>query len=322
MSCVGKNETCVPSKIVCLWANENSDLTAELLTVGMTYDEVKAVVSAHPLEQRTSVVGLGPGGKRNTVLGEALSVSPSHQTVVMTHLSDIAQSDGRLLRVGETILIFKDGVLASKELSGFRWDKIEPLSLDGGFGLAASEWSGGAHCCFTYTIVDLKSTPTIVQTLGLKDSPGKILPCGERTCVYLTDTTFAYWRGPFVSSIHVDVVLSLRGRTFQFDSDLMRNSGTGVSQSTASEIRQAFQKAEQDTNFDEAYRMLGQELLFLIYAGRAIEAEDLVRRVWPRNQEAGARQSFMHEFITRLKSSPYWNDLMLLSGGSILGVKE
>lgn len=304
-----------------VWADEQGELTAELLAIGMTHDEVKATVHAHPLEQRTSVIGLGPLGKRNTVLSEAIDISPSHQIVVMTHLSDTEIGDGYLLRSGETLLIFENNVLTSKELSGYRWETIEPLALDGMLGMVASEWSGGTHCCYTYNIVALNSTPRIIQKLNTQDSPGKLTPCKERTCLHLTDYTFAYWYSPFANSIDADVVLSLHENAFHFDPDLMRKPYADVTETTVNKIRQAFQKATQNKDFNEAYHILGKELLLLIYGGQANKAEGLVRRVWPQNQEPTHKQAFVTEFMDRLKSSPYWNDLVLLNGGEILGVK-
>ncbi|MBL4615465.1 MAG: hypothetical protein JKY27_11415 [Magnetovibrio sp.] len=243
---------------------------------------------------------------------QSVEIPPSHKAMIIQPAEFGNQ----------TLLIFEEGALVSKTLSGHRWDVVEPLDLDGVPGLVASKWSGGAHCCFTYNIVALKPTPKIIQILELHDSPGKLAPCGDNVCLHIIDFTFASWRGAFANSISASVVMSLHAKRFYFDPELMSKPDAVVTDQAVREIRKTVERAKQKTDVDTAYQMLGQELLRLIYAGRADKAEKLLRLVWPHKQDAVSKQAFIHEFIDRLMGSPYWNDLVLLNGGSILGTKK
>lgn len=321
LTCIGALATFVFVLAGDVSADESNDLTASVLTLGITLDEVKATIHSHPLERQTSVLGLAPAGERNSTLGEGIDLSPSHKVIVLTHVAGDIFDGKHLLRTGESLLVFKDGVLVSKEISGHRWATIEPLELDGAPALIVSEWSGGAHCCFEYFLIALQPTPKIVQRIELGDGYGRLEPCGEHMCLHLTDDTFAYWRGPFAGSIDAPVTLSLQDDKFYFDYDLMRQPYVTASDSAINKIQLALRKAEKDSDISVAYRLLGRELLNLIYTGHADKSAILLKRVWPQKTELSAKRSFVSEFTARLQKSRYWPDLLVLNDGRILGAK-
>jgi len=270
-------------------ANEAEIRTTESLAIGMTHDQV---IEIFAFEQTVDI----------SQEFKAVVIRPEEFGV-------------------ESLLIFKNDILISKELSGHRWVTMQPLNVDGMPALIASEWSGGAHCCFTYFLIALEPMPKVTQTLDLSDGQGNLKTCGELICLDFFDYTFAYWRGPFVDSIGAPIITSLRDGRFNFDFDLMRKPYVEVSDKTISKIKQAFFKAEQGEDIGIAYRMLSQELLNLIYSGHADRTSALLKRVWTQNTVSSTQHSFEIEFITELKKSQYWADLLKLNGGRILGAK-
>ncbi|MBF0247744.1 MAG: hypothetical protein HQL36_06685 [Alphaproteobacteria bacterium] len=296
------------------------NLTADILKIGMPYEEVKAIIANHPLERGAAAPGREPMAGWTSALDEAVPISSNYSVATLTHLAEWDDKDSPFLRTGQTLLIFRDGILISKTMTAFRWETAKPLDLDGAPGFVTSEYSGGAHCCYTYHVVALSPEPKTVQVIELDDSPGEIESCGERTCLNLVDDTFAEWRGPFATSIHAPVHLSLENGGFRFDQSLMRKTQATVSAASLNTIRHAFEIARKPDETDAAYRMLGQALLEFIYTGQAIQCEAVLQEVWPT--DVSAKHAFSREFLETLRKSPYWNDLLAMNGGTIMGVRN
>ncbi len=93
---------------------------------------------------------------------------------------------------------------------------IKPGSSVTGSGkpeLLFASWTGGAHCCFSFTILELGDKPTIIAKLDAKHSDGAHFADLNHDGKYefvSNDWTFAYWHASFAESPAPAVVLALR----------------------------------------------------------------------------------------------------------------
>lgn len=199
------------------------------------------------------------------------------------------------------------------------------ITGDGQPELLVSEWSGGAHCCFStdiFTIGDnFKSLASIDEGHGSgefkdidKDGAYELL---------VNDWTFAYWNTCFSSSPAPEVVLKLKNGQYQPDMALMRQPDL-----TEKEEKKIIKAVERDRKTDT--KTMNREnkkeffdsqnygwfrdgfylppvawdhILWLIYTGNGLKAKDFLGKVWPLGKPG--QDVFWSEFMEKLSDSPY-----------------
>ena len=63
---------------------------------------------------------------------------------------------------------------------------------------------------------------------------------------------------------------------------------------------------------------MARHFLPLIYQGKAKHVEKLLKAVWPKHVPKVYLKAFRGEFVTELRRSPVWSELVQFNGGSIM----
>jgi hypothetical protein len=180
--------------------------------------------------------------------------------------------------------------------------------------MIVSNWSGGAHCCFTRYIFELEPEFKLLATLDDADAEfGHFVDLDQNHRYYYQtfDFTFEYWRVSFAESPAPKVILRFvddgKEGAYQLALDKMKRPEPTVAewQKDLQEARAAFGKDGPSSN------RIGSELwgdmLNFIYGGQSDLAWKLLDGAWPANRDG--KDDFLSDFCSQLKSSPYWPDL-------------
>ena len=185
-------------------------------------------------------------------------------------------------------------------------------------------WSGGAHCCYTFQILELGKQFLEVAEISADHSgeahfedlrhDGKYEFVGE-------DWAFAYWHAGFAQSPAPKVVLRPEGmRALQstpegtFDSYLYKLSFDLMERPapTAAEFDSLARRVKEasDWEYGGVPPVLRGSMLDLIYTGHPPLAWKLLEQSWPK--EKPGKSGFIGAFCDRLRQSRYWADLSQL----------
>ena len=192
-----------------------------------------------------------------------------------------------------------------------------PITGDGARDIVVQSYSGGAHCCFTVTIVTLADSLTSSRPLDTQSAGARLfkLPQGGRYGIETAEGTFDYWRSPFVASPKPRLFLrydAASGR-YRLVPTLMRKPAPSraVLDATAKQLRddpEAWAGAPEWVN--PAYL---RAVIDLVYGGNLEAAHVLAAEAWPDSRPD--RDAFLRDlFSCRLPSSPWWSDIAALDG--------
>ena len=192
----------------------------------------------------------------------------------------------------------------------------QSITTDNQPNLVISEWSGGAHCCFTYHIFQigeqfkfLGSVEGVNSGVDFKD----VNRNGDlRLLVY--DWTFEYWHAGFADSPSAQVILRYQKGKYKPDLELMKKPAPSQQalKAKAKEIEKAFDGvvADPEQAFSAPSELWG-EMLDLIYSGNMKSAWELLDLSWPTDKPG--KSKFRKAFLKQLSTSPYYHYLSLKS---------
>jgi hypothetical protein len=184
------------------------------------------------------------------------------------------------------------------------------LTGDGEPDLIIEEFSGGAHCCTTYHVVQLGATPRMLATIDAGNGAfWRPTPEGGVEMVG-ADDTFDYWMAPHVESAAPAIVLRWREGSFQLFPAGVRRPPPGDLDVVADQLR-----AEPSRMFQNRVTPppgLWRVMLDLIYSGNAPRAWEFMDRAW--NPEWGDAAGFRRELEAQLAASPYADAVRRLNG--------
>ncbi len=173
--------------------------------------------------------------------------------------------------------------------------------------LIVSAWSGGAHCCFSFIVLELGKTFKIASRIDAGDSGLAHFEDINHDGKYVfisNDWIFAYWRTSFASSPAPRVILRPKrygngDLRYELALDLMRKPATD----------EQFKSAVEDVRADDEWSsgvppQLWKEMLNFIYTGNPNLAWRLLDQSWPK--EKPGKGGFLGAFCDRLKYSHYW----------------
>lgn len=184
-----------------------------------------------------------------------------------------------------------------------------------------SEWSGGAHCCFTLHIFELGERFREIARIEAEHGDGSNFEDLNHDGSYElvgSDWAFAYWKASFADSPAPRVVLKYRAGRFRLALDLMRtpNPSSEKFKTMVESVRsargwssQVILDCQQECGIAPA---LWANMLDLIYGGHPDLAWELFDESWPKN--LAGKATFAKEFCSVLKKSRYWHDLKEMAG--------
>ena len=184
--------------------------------------------------------------------------------------------------------------------------------------IAIGDYSGGAHCCYTYAFLEIKNE-RISQVATLSTGNSSItfedLNSDGIDEITLIDDVFAYWNTCFACSPMQQVIVRWNGSRFTFANELMRtNNPTDDELNATVDALRGNWKHEGGLGDNQVPVQAWSEMLKLIYHGHGDAALDMLARAWP----AGGpdRKPFEEEFLFRLARSHWADDLAALNGGT------
>jgi len=185
--------------------------------------------------------------------------------------------------------------------------------------LAVQGFTGGAHCCFSLTVLVLGETVRALPTIDLLDAETvrfKPLKPGAPLSFTTNDFTFGYWWAPFSDSAAAPVVLSYdpaRGR-YDADADLMR--APAPTPKELDDLAAAAIAAEHQTLKDGQSFVpydLTQPILKLIYTGHIADARAVLDKAWIGPPKY--RDLYWSDLTEcQLRKSAYWPVVAQLNG--------
>jgi hypothetical protein len=179
-----------------------------------------------------------------------------------------------------------------------------------------SEWSGGAHCCFTMHVFEIGDHFEEIARIEADDSDGAHFVDLDHDGFYEfegNDWAFAYWGASFMDSPAPRIVLKYRDGRFRLAFDLMRKP-----RPSPQDLARMAHVIESDSGWNpeaapdcadscDVPIALWKNMLELMYGGHTDLAWRLFDESWPARQRG--KSAFVVQFCKQLNSSHYWADL-------------
>ncbi len=166
-----------------------------------------------------------------------------------------------------------------------------------------SMWTGGAHCCFSYTVLELGDEVKRVGSInaGHGDTCRFRREADGRLDFVVSDWTFAYWHTSFAESPAPDVILRYEHGEYVVAAGLMRKTAP-----SASEFDAAVKKGQKLKLGSDGWPGgdFWAPMLDWIYTGHADLAWKYCDLAWPG--KPATKEKFLSEFRQLLSQSPYW----------------
>lgn len=191
--------------------------------------------------------------------------------------------------------------------------KLKPgddLTGEGIPDLLISEWSGGAHCCYTFHLFQLGTEFRKIQSLPLLDADESafVRRPGMKGLVLASSdySAFAYFPKDFADSPAGRVFLSYQQGRFRLDATLMR--ATAPKPGEISRCAALFKKSR---DWKSAQPMgMWYYATDLIYTGHEADALSFLKASW--GGRTADRDKYLQEYQRRLRKSVYYPELKLL----------
>jgi hypothetical protein len=199
----------------------------------------------------------------------------------------------------------ESGILIGSDMTG----KGKPNAV-------VSEWSGGAHCCFTFHIFELGESFKEISVIKSDHSDLARFVDLDHDGSYEfdgNDWAFAYWRTSFMASPAPRVVLKFSDGRYRLAYNLMTKPEPSEKEfgEMVAKIRSDNEwhaGISTDCKFDCGVPVaLWTYVLELMYTGHPKLAWRLYNESWPGNRADKA--DFKDQFCTQLRSSRYWAEL-------------
>ncbi len=194
---------------------------------------------------------------------------------------------------------------------------VRDLTGDGVPELVLSDWSGGAHCCFTYYVFSLGPRLAVLDTIPLEHSDQARFEDRDGDGAHelrTRDWTFAYWNTSFNGSPAPEVVLELGDRGYRLAERFARRPPLSAD-SVRGQVARVRGEWEPARRFPPV--PLWRTLVEMVYGGNAAQAAPFVACAW-QGDDTG-REVFLRYFRDRLVESPHFEELDALNGGNLYG---
>lgn len=177
--------------------------------------------------------------------------------------------------------------------------------------MIASLYTGGAHCCEMHYVFELAPQFRLLATLNdSNDDLAHFEREADGHFDYVTaDWTFGYWPTCFACSPSALVTLrwadDAKGGGFHLAMDKMQTPAPTTAE--WNKELSAAQKVVAAGDADSIGTTMWQTVLNLIYGGQSDQAWKFVDTLGPKAQQSPLPT--LGDFCSRLKTSPYWQDL-------------
>jgi hypothetical protein len=192
--------------------------------------------------------------------------------------------------------------------------KIRPgkdITGTGKPNLVISDWTGGAHCCFSYFVFELGDDVKEIGRINAADGDGCQFQEERdgKVDFVIDDWTFAYWGASFLASPAPEIIMRYESGGYKIATDLMVKATP-----SREEFQKLVEKGRRVPRDDEGGPTSGfwEIMLNLIYSGHADLAWKFCDQSWPGDLKA--KHQFLHAFRLQLSKSPYWSAIKAMNG--------
>lgn len=256
------------------------------------------------------------GGEEPSIFADHLNIGPF--TYKMTYNPQTNRGQFNLLRRGKIVYSQRGSHFYINPASKCGDLPVAGISITGRRHreLAVVDWSGGAHCCYTLSVIALEDPPFLIQKIELEHSWPDFQDVDKDGVLelLLSDWTFAYWRIPFAQSPAPQVTLGFNGKKWAYEPkwNVKTRPLRGDFLKLQTRIEQGFKDAESDAglgDYDDtgAPVVLWDEMLKLIYSGNADLAFELINATWPPKNLF--KEKFLSDFRQQLQQSPFFEEI-------------
>ncbi|HON38720.1 conserved hypothetical protein [anaerobic digester metagenome] len=177
--------------------------------------------------------------------------------------------------------------------------------------LVISEWSLGAHCCYTFHLFEIGDRFRHIQSIdaGSSESARFLNLDGLPGLEFITDDwTFAYEPGGFADPPVPRVILKFDGTSYVFARELMKQDppDEGLVHAIAKNIQ-----TMDGWPMGSPPAEIMQEMVDLIYSGNMAHALSLLDQAWPA--DVSGKDDFLLDLTTTLKKSPFYREILSLN---------
>lgn len=174
-----------------------------------------------------------------------------------------------------------------------------------------STFSGGAHCCWEYAVVELGDHPHVTYQMDSAVGARFTLdpsPDGNTTLIQTADTTWAYWNTSYADSPMPGVTMRFSHGKATIAASMMREPAPTSEELAAEAARvrdliRAERRAsvEKDLSVADYWRTP----INLMYAGHEDLAWTFFDDAWPK--DVAGKEAFLKQFRELLDQSVYWS---------------
>jgi hypothetical protein len=177
--------------------------------------------------------------------------------------------------------------------------------------LVLAAWTGGAHCCFIFSVFEIGTRFRKIAELNGGDGDYSHFEDIRHNgvLVFVTnDWNFDYWNTSFAESPAPEIKLEFRDGNYVLASDLMRRPAPSAAtlKSSARNLR-----PQELTPWGAPPSALWARMLELIYSGHLDLGMEFLDMAW--NPKWGDKAAFRKAFLVRLSGSSYWPAVRALS---------
>ena len=181
----------------------------------------------------------------------------------------------------------------------------DDFNSDGILEVLLTQYSGGAHCCYTVTVVEMSQPARIVAVIDAGNGmTAEKLPSGE-ILLNIPDQSFDYWRAPHAGSPFPDVWYRLKNHRLEVAIDKMLAAEPPLDDVSFGP-RAAFIRTITTTDPRALNADLWSPMLDYLYSGREAECWRFFDACWP--DDAPGKEEFKADFLGVLQGSPRWRD--------------
>jgi hypothetical protein len=195
------------------------------------------------------------------------------------------------------------------ESTAHKLGATDDLNNDGTPDLVVFAYSGGAHCCYTVTIIELSDPPRIIATIdaqnGMAIKPATADPARAGQYDFdIPEQSFDYWNAPHVASPMPAVYYRLIDHHLSIDlAEMLKPAPQQETlDAEAARIRAAMAAPSSELEPD-----LWRIMLDLIYTGHEPASQPFFEAAWPPDRPG--KDHFFNDFRAVLEKSPHYQNL-------------
>ena len=203
---------------------------------------------------------------------------------------------------------------------------------------------GGMNPDYSYEVIQLGKKTTTLAVIKPSHATFEFGDFGHKGRLQAAgyDPTFAYWNASGADSPRPPVILELTPMGWRLCKDIMRQA-PAYPQEQVKDLIDRYNSNNEKSSREKCFDLsplIWRAMLGMIYSGRAVQAWDLLDKVWPKGKLAAGltrsnstrwdfvrtgemdtvdmtKTQFIREFRARLRQSPYWHDLRILNKGAL-----